>query len=142
MKTRYLTKHRYTRAEFDWLACDSNGRIGYFTSAGAGPVPDIALTDGFLVGVFEYVTARPEGWNAVAVGEHSYNTDDFLAVARRGLCGFNWDFDRKAYTLVARPGEVVCGDGEIDRAVLASAQKVVIPTDFRQALILRVAGAD
>ena len=40
---RWVKKHDYLGVEFDWIATDLDGHIGYFSSAGFGPLPEQIL---------------------------------------------------------------------------------------------------
>jgi hypothetical protein len=99
---RLLSAHRHLNAEFDWLATDIDGSVGFFSTGGAGPIPDLREQDSppDLSGVLlrlplscdaEYVSELP--------GEHS----EWIELARRSLSAFDWSRRLHRYVLVARP---------------------------------------
>jgi hypothetical protein len=96
--------------DVEWIAVDREGRVGVFTTAGAGPVPRAYLESGTLLdGIRDFIRSLPEitHYDLFAVCP---KPDDFIAFARRGLYSFDWaDVHRttadatQLYEVQARP---------------------------------------
>jgi hypothetical protein len=98
-----LLEHPYSRAEFDWLACDAEGLLGYFSTAGAGPVPRAAIQDGpFLEDVLDRVKELGRTGSAISISG-LLNPRDWLDVAERGFFAFDWSRRHNRYELTAKP---------------------------------------
>ncbi len=50
--------------DVEWIAVDGKGRVGVFTTAGAGPVPKAYLESGTLLDeIWEFIRCAPgEAW--------------------------------------------------------------------------------
>lgn len=93
-------------ADVDWYATDDVGHVGFFTSAGAGPLPRALFQDleaHRRLGAYLKALAtrgKPE------LLLRYPNTTDWRRMAERGLFAFNYEYDRTppdGYRLVARP---------------------------------------
>ena len=100
----------------EWVAIDRYGRIGVFTTGGAGPVPRAYLkTPGLLEAVGKAVWDMPERTESLLLAQMP-RPDDYEAFARRGLFAFDWrDVHRttnrsKLYEIQARPAAPIAFD--------------------------------
>jgi hypothetical protein len=85
-------KYKYpSHLDLEWLCVDCVGRIGIFTTGGAGPVPEVYLEDSLILGhLSEVVRALPETSDCQFLANIAQPADDFVAFARRGLFSFDW----------------------------------------------------
>jgi hypothetical protein len=93
--------------DVSWVAVDAAGRLGVFTTAGEGPVPESALS--VSAAADEVVCRLP------VLGGHELlikylRPDDFVAFAERGLYAYDWSDAHRprgdctgCYELVAKP---------------------------------------
>jgi hypothetical protein len=125
-------EHDYMRAEFDWLALDRSGQVGFFASGGFGPVPPQSLRDAdYLVGLHDAIRELPKSCAATLVADVEYYVRDFVEVAERGIHAYNWDFEGHSYRLIARPGATM--DPAEGRQVMSVARRVRLPLTFDSA---------
>ena len=84
------TSLAYPRADWAWIASDSNGYVAAFVTAGSAPIP---------LAVFAQAEMDPALEDAIcelpATSEANYllgsgNASSFLALARRGLFVYDW----------------------------------------------------
>jgi len=104
MTVDVATDHQYTRVEYDWLLIDASDRVGYFSTAGAGPIPreivDEAARFEMLADEVKHLPVIAE---AIVEIVASWDISDWIDVASRGLYAFDWRLDRNCYALIARP---------------------------------------
>ena len=97
-------EHDFARSEFDWIGVDTAGVLGYFSTAGAGPIPVTIATDAALFDSLpEDVLALVRRGQAIQHQARSWDVTEWLEVARRGLFAYDWDIAKRRYDLVARP---------------------------------------
>lgn len=91
--------------EYDWLACDANGQVGFFSTAGGGYAPDELLedTDSYDQAI-DAILAAPATTRArfsppVAPG----HANTWQQMAERGLYAYDSDPQGGPYRLVAAP---------------------------------------
>ncbi len=102
--SKLVAEHEYTRAEFDWIAVDESGNVGFFASGGFGPVPQVSLAAADeLLSVQERIRALPWTCKTNCVAQVEYYLGDFFEVAEKGVFAYNWDFDRREYRLIVKP---------------------------------------
>ena len=100
---QWLTTHRYLGTEFDWVASDSNGRLGYFSTAGFGGIPaSVAAIDDEMYGICDAVAVLPER-GAMKLLSHLTNVDDWIRVAMRGFFAYDWNHERDCYAPISIP---------------------------------------
>ena len=127
--SKLATEHEYTRAEFDWIAVDDDGNIGFFASGGFGPVPQSSISAANeLENIQERIRALPWNCQTTCVADVEYYLGDFFEVAERGVFAYNWDFDRREYRLIVKPVAPV--DSESAGEVATLAQQVRLPLRF------------
>ncbi|MFI4954839.1 MAG: hypothetical protein ACHP9Y_02890 [Gammaproteobacteria bacterium] len=94
-----------------WLACDHNGHLAAFTTAGVGPIPIDALTSSLInvEDVEEAVCQMPKVSQAHLLVQMK-RPDDFVDMAERGFFVYDWrDIHRTTgessnrYELIATP---------------------------------------
>jgi hypothetical protein len=99
--------------DVEWVAVDRRGRVGVFTTGGAGPIPRAYLASpAFLQCVRDAVWDAPERTESFLLVQLP-RPDDYVAFARRGFFAFDWaDTGRTSgrsglYELQARPAVAV-----------------------------------
>jgi hypothetical protein len=115
--------HEFSGLEFDWLACDQDGFVAMFSSAGFGPVPEDAVHLASVRGALEGIMALPVTGQATSIGGTT-TPDDWIAAAQRGLFAFDWTHARDRYQLEALPSRAV-NLGDIKDDVIRSAAECV-----------------
>lgn len=104
MPTQVLADHAYARSEFDWLASDRNGYLGFFSTAGAGPIPRaVAFSPADYEAVLEQVLALPKRAEAKVERDNDRNIDEWIAISQRGFFAFDWRWESSSYEIVAAP---------------------------------------
>jgi len=91
--------------DFEWLACDADGHVGLFTTAGGGFMPekawrDIQALDAALEAIYRLPTTTTARF-APEVRAGFLNT--WREAAERGMFAFDSDVDGVPYSLVASP---------------------------------------
>jgi hypothetical protein len=102
--TKMLFDHQMRRREFDWIAADGIGRLGYFATAGLEPVPlVVADCADEYESVFEVVRALPEIGQAVIDSQAQWDISEWVEVARRGVFAYDCRVGSSRYELIAKP---------------------------------------
>ena len=124
--------HEFSGLEFDWLACDADGFVGMFASAGFGAVPEesVAIPDA-VDAALDRFKALPAKGDATSIGGTT-TPDDWMAAARRGLFAFDWAHNRDRYEIEARPSRALHIDAIPDDATRDLVKRVQIPVRFSQ----------
>ncbi|NTX65652.1 hypothetical protein HUA74_33830 [Myxococcus sp. CA051A] len=91
--------------EYDWLACDQDGFVGFFSTAGGGYAPDAFLQD---VDAHDHAIAIirsmvPSTAPVPEPGQLSEPGDPWQQMAARGLYAFDSSFHGGPYRLTAAP---------------------------------------
>lgn len=93
-----------------WIACDPNGHVAVFISAGEGPIPSRALTSSPVpVDELEVRLLRLQCTSDAELLFTAPRPDSYVELARRGMYVYDWtDIHRTsdvrcAYEIVARP---------------------------------------
>jgi hypothetical protein len=124
--TQFIARHRFRRAEFDWLAFDRCNRVAIFTTAGSGPIPaslDIETT----IDVAELIMSVERRCQAEFVTEPNGNHSEWDELARRGVFAYDWIERESAYVLIAKPDTTI----ELSLDVTRTAS-VTLAVDFEQ----------
>lgn len=96
--------HTFLGVEFDWIAQDARGNVGFFSTAGEGPVPDAALTSAAVIDdLLSAVLELPVTGDARIDAPIDEHLDDWIEVARRGVYAFDWQHETQRYQRVATP---------------------------------------
>lgn len=92
-----------------WVAVDRSGRIGVFTTGGAGPIPMVFLREGTALDLVNDLIGTLPARSGFSLTTEVPRPDDFIAFARKGLFAFDWaDVHRTRdhagrYEIQARP---------------------------------------
>ncbi len=119
--------HAFSGLEFDWLACDSDGFVALFSTAGFGPVPEElpAMVDA-VDAVLDRMRALP-----LTGDEHgTADPDEWIAAAQRGFFAFDWAHGHDRYEVEALPTRPVRIDEIQDEAIREMISRVRIPVRF------------
>ena len=124
--------HAFSGLEFDWLACDQDGFVATFSSAGFGPVPDAAIQIAdSLREMLDRIKALPATGDSTTISGRT-DPDDWIATARRGLFAFDWDHMRERYRIEGLPSRPVHLNDIMDDVIRQAAESVPIPVRFSQ----------
>jgi hypothetical protein len=120
--------HEFSNLEFDWLACDADGFVAMFSSAGFGAVPEesVAAAEA-LDAALDRIKALPVIGEATSMSGRT-TPDDWIATARRGLFAFDWADVR--YQIEALPSTTLRIDEIQDETIRDIAKRVTIPVRF------------
>jgi hypothetical protein len=128
--------HEFLGSEFDWIARDRQGNLGYFSTAGEGWVPESILANAEpFAECLDIVTALP----VVGVPECTFSgdhaIDDWLKVAARGLYALDWNRGTERYELVARPTAKAALEGR--HAFEELTRIAILPCSFQTDFVCR-----
>ena len=126
----FLFQHAYLGAEADWIAVDQSGRLGYFSTAGAGPIPTTFERDMDCEDIFETILALEVSGSMNLVGQHEGSLNDWIEVARRGIFAFDWVSEVNCYSLVAKPNNLL-SVSDLNANLRSTVSKFFIDVDFR-----------
>lgn len=135
----FILDHPFLRSEFDWLAVDGQGRLGFFATAGAGPLPDVvAANAAAFETLYEDVLALPAICEAVIVAETTRNISEWIEVGRRGLFAFDWRRETNCYELIVQPAEPLITSDRDRLTSLSLRMFVRIEADFAKLSALSI----
>lgn len=124
--------HEFSNLEFDWLACDAEGFVAMFSSAGFGAIPEESVPFAeSLDAALDRIKALPVTGEATSISGGT-TPDDWIATARRGLFAFNWAHMRDRYQLEALPSRPIHIDEIPDEVISDVAKRVRISVRFSQ----------
>lgn len=127
---RWVLTHEFRGSEYDWVATDSLGHLGYFTSAGFGGVPEEIVAFGErMYEVCDRVDALPFISEATLVSSRP-SRSDWIEVARRGFFAFDWSYEQRAYELIAVPEKPLLSTDLQDELVRDVAERCHLDGDF------------
>jgi hypothetical protein len=91
--------------EYDWLASDADGNVGFFSTAGGGYVPEAVLAETEVFdAAIEAILAAPATTVArFALMLSGAYTNTWQLMAERGVFAFDSDFHGGPYRLLASP---------------------------------------
>ena len=106
-------------AEYDWLACDGDGRVALFSTACGGYAPDQILrdTDAHETATIAVLACRATTSTRFAPTLASKYENTWKLVAERGLFAFDADANGSPYQLVAAPEDAIDVDQLPEAAV-------------------------
>jgi hypothetical protein len=125
---RLTEDHEGAGCEVDWLAHDLAGNVGFFASAGFGPVPE----GGVLDDLHELMMALPVRSEVMSMNRTGAYDEDWLDVARRGLFAFDWNATAKLYVLLAAPRDALVL-ADLPEPLVAHVSARQLPTYFGRA---------
>lgn len=121
-----LTEEDARGLEFDWLATDSQGFVGLFSTAGGGYTPPTFLEDTEAYDrAIEMILAQPVRTNASCERElHPKLTNTWRMMAERGVFAFDSDLFGGPYRRIATPDVPVRAE-QLPAAVAEVARRIV-----------------
>lgn len=131
MSLEFLFEHSFLGLERDWLATNSSGETGFFSTAGFGPIPRSLIREPRLNETFERVESLPVVSGFEIIHPSESNLQDWVSVAKRGIFAFDWDNSMKFFRLIARPTEPVLVDLLVDQSLSEIARMVILNWDSR-----------
>jgi len=113
--------------EYDWLASDADGNVGFFSTAGGGYVPEGFLHEGpaFDAAIQAILAAPASTLARFAPMLSSGYTNTWHLMAERGVFAFDSDFHGGPYRLVASP-EVPVQARDLSGAAVPVLMRVVL----------------
>ena len=100
---KWIKNHSYLGMEFDWVCVDCNLNVGYFSTAGYGPIPEQVMFMGDLMrNLTDSVDELPQILDESEVGIFLDN-EELVSIARKGFFVFDWNHFHNLYTIAARP---------------------------------------
>lgn len=113
------TEHRFLGSEFDWLAMDRVGNLGYFSTAGAGWIPESVLSEPEpFWDTLGYIKSLPIVSDAFRNGHIAPVGDEWVEVARRGIFALDWSYSTERYALAAAPLKPIALN-QVESAIVA-----------------------
>jgi hypothetical protein len=99
-----VSEHNFWGVEYSWLAVDNAGHIGFFCTAGAGPVPLICVKNEELFeDAYELIEAQLKSSETVQVRGFDVSTSMWSTVASRGIYAFDWNEEQNKYVQIYYP---------------------------------------
>ncbi len=104
MRVKFHTEHNFWGTEYDWMAVDEVGAVGYFSTAGIGPVPEICIRHETLFeDAFELIVREAKRCEYEQFSGFDASISTWGDVARRGVFGFDWETGTSRFALVTKP---------------------------------------
>jgi hypothetical protein len=122
--------HPNPHAEFDWLAVDEDGHVGFFSTGGYGAVPVNAPADIEPTSLHDELVTLPVTGAFVIVSDMRGFFQDWHDAAGRGLFAFNWDTQNDEYALIARPERPIVVDHMTSSRAQTLARKSLLRARF------------
>ena len=130
--TQFIEDHPFWGREFDWAARDRQGKVGYFSTAGAAPIPGTCLSgEAAFETLFEDVMQLPVISTVEIVDKSSREISDWIAVAERGLYAYDWSRQTLCYELVAKPNQPIPAES-LPTRVRMTATATSLDTSFEE----------
>ncbi|HSJ01708.1 MAG: hypothetical protein ACAI34_07120 [Verrucomicrobium sp.] len=99
-----VDQHKHLGYEFDWLATDNSGAIGFFSTGGAGWLPAaIAESVEDNLDLLSKTLRLPKTTDAIVRCRVKHLISDWIAVSERGIYTFDWNWSARRYERVADP---------------------------------------
>ena len=125
--------HDFIHTELDWIGVDAVGVLGYFSTAGSGPIPaNTARKSGIFRSLPEDVLALQSRGDAIQHQAAEWDISEWLDVARRGLFAYDWNVEKRRYDLIARPSSPLALKDLTDARLMRLGRAVVFPIRFAQ----------
>jgi hypothetical protein len=93
-------EHLFIRSEFDWVGIDPNNEVGYFCSAGFGPIPKELNNPEAESLEFENELMLLALRSEIDVTSHIL---EWKELGKRGIHVYDWSWKLKEYLRVVRP---------------------------------------
>jgi hypothetical protein len=115
--------------EYDWLAVDADGVVGFFSTAGGGYAPEAFLED---IDAFDSaittILSLPATTSSTCVRElPPGHTNTWRLMADRGLFAFDSDPLGGPYRLIAAPHQAIAPDS-LPSSVRLVLERLVLPS--------------
>lgn len=119
--------------ELDWVGVDAVGVLGYFSTAGCGPIPaNVARESELFRSLPEDVLALECRGHAIQQQAAEWDISEWLEVARRGLFAYDWDVEKRSYNLIARPSSPLALKDVSDARIMRLSSAVVFPVRYAE----------
>lgn len=99
----FIRKHEFSRVEYDWLGVDKNGYIGFFSSAGFGPIPETVIKPNLSIDLTQEILGLPKCSETESIQLQDRKISEWIEIAERGLFSFDWSFNSDSYEMVSWP---------------------------------------
>ena len=104
MRVKFHTEHAFLGWEYDWMAVDEVGAVGFFSTAGFGPVPEMcARNETMFEEAFEDIVRETKRCEYEQFSGFDSSISTLGDVARRGVFGFDWETETSRFALVTKP---------------------------------------
>lgn len=104
MLSDFVHEHEFIGLEYDWAAIDKNGYVGYFSSAGAGPIPKFCILEPALFDeLFEKTISMVTSCESIQLSGYDRDVSDWVSIAQKGFYTFDWRRELSVYQLIAKP---------------------------------------
>lgn len=133
-------RHPALGTEWDWLACDSSGRVALLSTGGGGPVPKSILSMADQVkSAVDAARELPQVGEASQLRRESGDWSDWVTAATQGLYAYDWGpwTGDGPYTLVTEPSKPVAVE-ELPPPVADAARLHRFPLRFADAAELHL----
>lgn len=122
--------------EYDWLARDANGHVGFFSTAGGSYAPPEFLRDTEIHDhAIEEILAAPARTEALFAPTLSMGRQNvWKLMAERGLFAFDGDANGGPYRLVAAPREPA-RSAELPLAAIAAIEKLILSEAYFEKVV-------
>ncbi|MFB1480476.1 hypothetical protein [Corallococcus sp. RDP092CA] len=124
--------------EYDWIACDGSGHVGFFSTAGGGHAPEAFLRDTDAHDdAIEAILALPgptDGLSETQVLSPFQHTWQLMAA--RGVFAFDADINGGPYRLVAAPANPIRVEALPEPASTVARQLTLEGLDFSKLKVM------
>lgn len=132
MQTELVYENDLWGQDYDWMAVDEVGSVGFFVTAGVGPVPQICLDNEELFeGAFEIITQEKKKCDSEQLSGFDASVYTWGEVARRGIFAFDWDATVSKYVAVCVPLEPIAV-GSLNEKLQEDAKRICLPCNFKE----------
>ncbi|TQV75837.1 hypothetical protein [Denitrobaculum tricleocarpae] len=104
MQVKFHTKHVFLGWEYAWMAVDEVGAVGYFSTAGFGPIPETCTrNENMFDEAFEEIVREEKRCEYEQFSGFDASISTWGDVARRGIFSFDWESQTSRFMLVCKP---------------------------------------
>lgn len=132
MQIELIYEHDLWGQEYDWMAIDEVGSVGFFSSGGIGPVPQICIEDECLFDdAFELIVRNEKRCNYEQLSGFDVSVSSDGDIARRGIFTFDWDSELSKYVAVCVPLEPISIE-MLNGKLCEESKKIKLPCNFNK----------